>query len=752
MLKHLALALGLLTASTAIAAPVNLGAPAGNVVIIDPVANAGLVNLGAPASNVVIIDPATGDAATLAHLSIRGYGCTTAAANCNAQFASLVAAATAQGLSDIYGDGLHFTLSTSPAMPAGMVFHCGQTGTHLPNTTVWTTTPGAIEIDNSGGAVNVNLNNTNSGFQGCTFINKAVDNITSTATHRQLMDAKKNFEANSPTGIKLSARGTILRDVNILGFSRGFHVEGAPNAVVENVVVHAGLGGCLYMANNHDVEHFKGVECDNTLFKNSANVSETYTISSIISGPGGTCEYVISAASTWATGDDLTPQGINGSCVKYIPSLTVIDTTHAYAPGTTFAPSDVIAGTWEDVTGRRDVIALASINDDIQVGSAVAASACDPGSLTVLARSNNHSALKLVQLSAPLNSGCTSANFTFTNPAYGGGGTLISDARTVNSSGIYAVNSGNGNDGLTFVDCLVLSYRVSYEIADNTSWPKFVGCRDDGGGIVPDPDSVSVYMHGSGTANPNFTNFTFKNHGKTIVYDVANGAPATFTGGTMGDGSDPGGMLDMSSGRLQIANEGSISVGTSFLGSSIDQLNLTSLSNKSQTFRLQTAATTYAVKPVASWFASASEINGTQAAATYQGILDTWSPNSLSAATMGGFSGSITPAISGIVQFCAFGYVTNSTAAAPEGIASFQVSYGTGASPSRNHALTGTQAGPSMIAENDSAVAMTGRQLNQCAVVTGLTVGTPYWTDVAGKAVLNTNSVWNGTVEAIELP
>ncbi len=62
-----------------------------------------------------------------------------------------------------------------------------------------------------------------------------------------------------------------------------------------------------------------------------------------------------------------------------------------------------------------------------------------------------------------------------------------------------------------------------------------------------------------------------------------------------------------------------------------------------------------------------------------------------------------------------------------------QVNYGTGTSPTAGSAVSGTQASP--VASMTAAVASTNEAITLFAVVTGLSVGTAYWIDVAFAAV-----------------
>ena len=103
---------------------------------------------------------------------------------------------------------------------------------------------------------------------------------------------------------------------------------------------------------------------------------------------------------------------------------------------------------------------------------------------------------------------------------------------------------------------------------------------------------------------------------------------------------------------------------------------------------------------------------------------------STAAMVMMGLAGSITPAQNGRILIALSGDVAQTTTA--DG-AKWQLSYGTGAAPANGAALAGTQVG-----SNPTMTFLTGVLLvpfSSQAIVTGLTVGTAYWLDVALAAI-----------------
>jgi hypothetical protein len=129
-------------------------------------------------------------------------------------------------------------------------------------------------------------------------------------------------------------------------------------------------------------------------------------------------------------------------------------------------------------------------------------------------------------------------------------------------------------------------------------------------------------------------------------------------------------------------------------------------------------------------------------------------PNSVSVFKMQGLAGSITPVKSGTILILIAGVVINASGTAGDGI-STQISYGTGAAPTGNGALAGTQAGTQMFYTNASTVTAASVLIPfaQHVVVTGLTLNTAYWIDLAAESVGNvsTGGLIRVSISAIEL-
>jgi hypothetical protein len=122
---------------------------------------------------------------------------------------------------------------------------------------------------------------------------------------------------------------------------------------------------------------------------------------------------------------------------------------------------------------------------------------------------------------------------------------------------------------------------------------------------------------------------------------------------------------------------------------------------------------------------------------------------------MQGLAGAITPKTTGTVIMTISGTVVDpSGTAAGNGII-YQLSYGTGTAPTNAAALTGTQVGSTQTYTNPTTIiaADTNVPFSTQAVVTGLTVGTAYWIDLAAKSVATASSMGlaNISISAVEI-
>lgn len=129
-------------------------------------------------------------------------------------------------------------------------------------------------------------------------------------------------------------------------------------------------------------------------------------------------------------------------------------------------------------------------------------------------------------------------------------------------------------------------------------------------------------------------------------------------------------------------------------------------------------------------------------------------PNSTSSFTMQGIAGAITPNKSGKVVLTICGNMIAAAGTSGDGILA-QLSYGTGAAPGSNAALAGTQVGNVVTYKNPAAVTAgnVAAPFSTQVVLTGLTLGTAYWFDLAAKAIANANNIGlaNLSVTAVEL-
>jgi hypothetical protein len=140
---------------------------------------------------------------------------------------------------------------------------------------------------------------------------------------------------------------------------------------------------------------------------------------------------------------------------------------------------------------------------------------------------------------------------------------------------------------------------------------------------------------------------------------------------------------------------------------------------------------------------------GTASLPAILGTVTTAAPTLTTSATyvmMGlGGTASITPVLAGRIKL-----VINGNIVATNGqSATAQLSYGTGTAPVNGAAVTGTQIGSQIV-----QTALTGylsTPFSLTAVISGLTVGTAYWLDLALKSSSGNVSVTTVGVSAMEL-
>ena len=147
--------------------------------------------------------------------------------------------------------------------------------------------------------------------------------------------------------------------------------------------------------------------------------------------------------------------------------------------------------------------------------------------------------------------------------------------------------------------------------------------------------------------------------------------------------------------------------------------------------------TATAIGYLSSGTASWNEIVTSASASSTKNVTSAVAPNSTSVFTMQGLAGSITPAITGRIELTIWGTIVSTVTTAGTGIALI-LSYGAGTAPTSNAALTGTQLGQDLIFELPATAAATNyvrQPFSMNYIVTGLTVGSPYWLDLAAEAL-----------------
>jgi hypothetical protein len=117
-------------------------------------------------------------------------------------------------------------------------------------------------------------------------------------------------------------------------------------------------------------------------------------------------------------------------------------------------------------------------------------------------------------------------------------------------------------------------------------------------------------------------------------------------------------------------------------------------------------------------------------------------PASTSAFTMQGLGATITPIRTGIVLFIISGTIVSAAGTAGNGI-SYQISTGTGTAPVNGAALTGAQLGTVQTYTNQASVtaADVHEPFSIQAVVTGLSVGSAFWIDLAAKSIATASDI-----------
>lgn len=140
-------------------------------------------------------------------------------------------------------------------------------------------------------------------------------------------------------------------------------------------------------------------------------------------------------------------------------------------------------------------------------------------------------------------------------------------------------------------------------------------------------------------------------------------------------------------------------------------------------------------------------------AASFSQVATPSGPGSTSSYTMQGLGKLLTPTTTGRVLVTVSGYTFNGTnVTAGAGIA-YHINYGTGSAPVNGAAVTGTTINQTQ-ASGNSTTTTSGDNImpfSTTAFVTGLTIGTTYWFDIAAIANGSTGfTIQNPNVLAIE--
>ena len=138
------------------------------------------------------------------------------------------------------------------------------------------------------------------------------------------------------------------------------------------------------------------------------------------------------------------------------------------------------------------------------------------------------------------------------------------------------------------------------------------------------------------------------------------------------------------------------------------------------------------------------QANLTTPAGTASTVASSTAPASTTVFAMQGLAGTITPATSGRVKITISGTIIAPTGITVNNGIAYQISTGTGTAPINAATLTGTQVGP--VQTYTSAVAPTAAAdvhvpFSISYLVSGLTVGTPVWIDLAAKSVTTVSAM-----------
>jgi len=134
-------------------------------------------------------------------------------------------------------------------------------------------------------------------------------------------------------------------------------------------------------------------------------------------------------------------------------------------------------------------------------------------------------------------------------------------------------------------------------------------------------------------------------------------------------------------------------------------------------------------------------------AATYNGTVASPTGTSSSTQVMLGLAGSVTPAVTGSVLLIISGVWKNGSGAS-NGL-TYSLYTGTGTAPANGAALTGTLR--SAAPQATSPAANVNVPFSIQAIVTGLTLETAYWFDLAFSSTSGTNTISGVTVSAAEV-
>lgn len=510
---------------------------------------------------------------TFKHLSIGDYGVTSATSDASTQIAGLLAAATANNISDVYQDGvpLHFTGGID--LPAGIHWHCGGPLSEPTGATDYTTLLGSLFLDP--GLPSSPTGNTLTTEDGATFddgchvTNPNVD--ASTNTIRSMLTARGNFNG---TALTVSGRNSGIRNSTIEGYALGIQISSTAAPQVQNMYIHATAG--MNWDTAHSGPHFDNVRLVNLLFLNRSNNEVSYVATAVASGTAGVCRYTV-PTNLIAEGDTIYPTGSGDGCSNFPNGATahVVDSTHVEATGSVYAGPAGITATFESskkvavLSSLTNVAAGQTIVCGVKINTTIAAVEYGGGNM-----------VKLTAAATGTGAGdaCTIGNPHSSNP------TIYLNAGLLSGDGFHGKNSQGG----VCIFCTSYAHAVGYHADTGMSNFRFIANSNDGYKEL-NTNTIGVWF--ADTAKNNWFDGTLSAVGMAVLSTTSASVPnhVNVECGLVEEAAATG-CFDVQAGALNLDNSNGILSGTSWIGDSAITIQPTGAKLSGQDIMLQLAA------------------------------------------------------------------------------------------------------------------------------------------------------------------